>query len=463
MMAWRLSPPFCKGGPGGISMAATRVPASRIPPIPPFAKGGKNTRFGLALLLACGPQLCIAEEYRFDVAEIAKKTFEFSGYAEAKQEALTLRPGSVLGRINFPGGREYLDRSTGTLELAAAWNLPEAVINVRSHSEFVHDPTESSQLNRIQEGGVRWALDREFSLDMGKRVQRWGKGYAWNPVGFVERPKDPNDPQTTREGYLMAGAEWVKSLGGPLATLAFTPLVVPTRGGLNADFGETGHLNPAAKLYLLWNDTDIDFLWQGEGSRPARFGADFSRNLNASLEVHGEWARILDQPRQVADVLGNVTPSTGDADSWLLGLRYLTEKEVTWIAELYRNGTGYSATQLGDFYRFADTALTAGGAPATKAVSLAQAGYGRANPGRDYLYLRVSAKDPFDVLYYTPAVTTIVNLDDHSFSLTPEIVYTGITNLELRGRLVFIHGGQTTDFGEKPYRRRIEVYARWYF
>jgi hypothetical protein len=416
-----------------------------------------------SLLLALVTLSASAEEFSFDLSEIEKKTFEFSGYAEAKQEALTLRPDSVLGRINFPAGREHMDRSTGTLELAAAWNLPEAVINLRSHSELVDDQTGSSQENRIQEGGVRWALNREFSLDIGKRVQRWGKGYAWNPVGFVERPKDPNDPQTSREGYVMAGAEWVKSLDGPLATVSLTALALPTHDGWNRDFGAPGHTNPAAKLYLLWNDTDIDILWQGKGSRPARFGVDFSRNLNASLEIHGEWARIVDQPRSVADVLGNVTQSTGNADSGLLGLRYLTEKEVTWIAEYYRNGTGYSANELADFYRYADAALTTGGAPAAMAIALAGSGYGRANPGRDYLYLRVSAKEPFDILYFTPAVTSIVNLDDHSYSLTPEISYTGITNLELRARLVFTHGGQYTDFGEKPNRRRAEIYARWFF
>lgn len=417
----------------------------------------------ISILLALVPLAASAEEYSFDPGEIEKKTFEFSGYAEVKQEALRLRPESVLTRINFPGGREYLDRSSGTLELAGAWNLPQAVINVRTHSEYIHDQTDTGSITRLQEGGVLWALNREFSADLGKRVQRWGKGYAWNPVGFVERPKDPNDPQTSREGYVMAGAEWVKSLDGPLATMAFTPLLVPTSNGLNDDFGETGHLNPAAKVYLLWYDTDIDFLWLGKGSRQARFGTDFSRNLNSSLEIHGEWARIFEQPGLLVDTLGNVTQSTGDADSWLVGLRYLTEKEVTWIAELYRNGTGYGAEQLADFYRYADTALTTGGAAATKAVSLAQSGYGRANPGLNYLYLRVNAKDPFDILYFTPAVSAIVNLDDHSYSFTPEISYTGITNLELRGRLVFTHGGQYTDFGEKPYRQRIEVYARWYF
>lgn len=45
---------------------------------------------------------------------------------------------------------------------------------------------------------------------------RWGKGYAWNPVGFVERPKDPNDPELAREGYWMASADYIVNFTGPL-------------------------------------------------------------------------------------------------------------------------------------------------------------------------------------------------------------------------------------------------------
>ena len=404
-----------------------------------------------------------AEEYSFDAAEFEKKPLEFGGYAELKQEAYTLRPASVFSRLNSPDGRERLDRTTGIVELSGVWHLPEAVLDLRSHSEWVHDQRASGDVQRIQEGGLHWMPGHEFSLDLGKRVQRWGKGYAWNPVGFVERAKDADDPQQSREGYLMAGAEWVKSLDGPLTTFSFTALAVPTHNDWNSGFGLPDHTNPAAKIYLLWHDTDIDLLWLGEGSKTARFGLDFSRNLGANLEVHGEWARIFDHSRQETDSSGNVTPITGDADSWLLGLRYLTEREVTWIAELYRNGTGYTADALADFYTFADAALTAGGAAAAKAAMLAQGGYGRPNPGRDYLYLRASAKEPFDWLYFTPALTAIANLDDHSYSLTPELSYTGITNLELRARAAFTHGDRYTEFGEKPGKHRVEAYARWYF
>ncbi len=85
------------------------------------------------------------------------------------------------------------------------------------------------------------------------------------------------------------------------------------------------------------------------------------------------------------------------------------------------------------------------------------------NPGRRYLYLRLSQQEPFDILYFTPALTTIANVDDHSYSVAPELLYTGITNLELRFRVFWLRGAQLTDFGEKQNDRRIELRARYYF
>ncbi|HJW81600.1 MAG TPA: hypothetical protein VJ396_05085, partial [Acidiferrobacterales bacterium] len=87
----------------------------------------------------------------------------------------------------------------------------------------------------------------------------------------------------------------------------------------------------------------------------------------------------------------------------------------------------------------------------------------RPNPMRRYLYLRVSQKEPFDILYFTPALTVIANLDDGSRSIAPELLYTGVTNLELRLRTLFLSGDRLTDFGEKQNDRRLELRARYYF
>lgn len=422
----------------------------------------KTAYAGLLSALLAAP--AAAEEFSFDASEFDKKAFEFGGYVEIKQEALRLRGDSVGYRLAYPGepARETLDRSTATLELDGKWRSGDWLADFRTRSSYATDAlTQSTEPGTLLDGGLRWQASDSLSLDAGKRAQRWGKGYAWNPVGFVERPKDPNDTQLAREGYYMAGGEWVKSFSGPLATLSLTPLLVPVKADVNADYGKPGYDNPALKAYALLYDTDIDLYWAAEGSKPERFGADFSRNLGADFEVHGEWARAVSATRNLLNANGTVSSSVQDQDSYLLGLRYITRREVTWIAEYYHNGSGYSASELRSFYDYADAMLPT--AQATKVFNLAQSGYGRPNPGRDYFYLRASANEPFDWLYTTLALTSIVNLRDRSGQLTPEVSYTGFANVELRARVIFLRGGADTEFGQKSTGRRIEAYARFYF
>jgi hypothetical protein len=98
-----------------------------------------------------------------------------------------------------------------------------------------------------------------------------------------------------------------------------------------------------------------------------------------------------------------------------------------------------------------------------KAANITAGNYGRPNAMRDYLYLRASRKEPFDILYFTASITGILNISDKSFSLSPEFLYAGITNLELRLKASFIYGDRFSDYGEKQNDYRIEMRARYYF
>jgi len=410
-----------------------------------------------------------ADEFTFDASEFEKKPFEFSGYLEQKEEGLKLRRSSPAYSLAYPGksSQNHLLRSTTTLEMAGKLTLDPVVVDVRAQAFHADDQlVSSSDRGTVMEGGVRWSPGPGLTVDVGKRVQRWGKGYAWSPVGFIERPKDASDPSASREGFVMASAEWTKSLGGPVSAVGLSGFVVPTDGGrLNQDFGAERDINPAAKLYLLAWDTDIDFLWRGKGAKPESFGVDFSRNITSALEVHGEWARTLDAPRNSVSATGVTQQRETSYNAWLLGLRYLTQSEVTWIAEYYRNGNGYDAGQLDDYYTFLDTALADGAQPmlAEKARRVAQSGYGRSNPGRDYLYLKASVSEPLGWVYGAASLTAMTNLKDRSWQLTPEVSYTGFNNVEIRARAFFLHGASHTEFGEKTASRRVEVYARFFF
>ncbi|MCK5185741.1 MAG: hypothetical protein KAR43_01330, partial [Deltaproteobacteria bacterium] len=72
-------------------------------------------------------------------------------------------------------------------------------------------------------------------------------------------------------------------------------------------------------------------------------------------------------------------------------------------------------------------------------------------------------KEPFNILYFTPAITGIFNLKDQSFFLSPELLYYAITNLELRLKTTFLIGDTYTEYGEKASDYRLELRVRYYF
>jgi hypothetical protein len=419
------------------------------------------------LALVVGISAAQAQEVpEFEASAFEKKPYELGGYVQLKQESFALNRDGAFYKLNFYGEpqRDSLDRTTITLQPYGKVRYGIGTFDFRLNADAQRDQLGNAHDTSVFEAAYSLRPSPGITVEAGKRALRWGKGYAWNPIAFVERPKDPNDPLLAREGFVMADADLIASPGGALQTVALTPVLLPVSDDVNSDFGESGHVTPAAKLYLLYRDTDIDFAWQGQGSRPARFGADFSRNLRSNFEIHGEWARIPRFARPVTDSAGTVTVETGNATSYLLGLRYLTEHDTTYIAEYYRNGTGYSDDEFQQFYDFVDTAFSAGSAALIqKALTLGQGSYGRPNAGEEYLYFRAQQKDALGIVYFQPAITAMVNVQDHSYQLTPELFYTGISNLELRARLFLLQGGSGTDFGEKQVSRRLEIYGRYYF
>jgi hypothetical protein len=423
---------------------------------------------GIALFLAAGAAQ--PQEFSFDASEFEKKPVEFGGYVEFKQQQQRLNQDGALYQLGFYNQpRQRLDQTTLTLKPEGRLRSGALTLNARAHLEGSWETRQFDREFRFDELYGSYKPDPGFTLDAGKIGLKWGKGYAWTTVGFVERQKDPNDPDLARQGFTMLTADIIRNFDGPLRTVAFTPVLLPASSDVNHDFGGTGHLNAAAKLYLLYADTDIDFMFLNNGSRSRRFGVDFSRNLGSNLEIHGEWARTEDTQRQIVTAAGSVTTLRQNASSsYLLGMRYLTERDTTWIFEYYRNGSGFAENEMQDFFRYSDTTYaqylaTGNDTQLQRAANLSRSGVAKPNPGRNYLYLRVSQKEPFDILYFTPAITLIANADDRSLSVAPELLYTGINNLELRARAFFLSGNPGSEFGERPNKRRFELQARLYF
>ena len=429
----------------------------------------------IAALLSCMCTILPAglswadESFSFDVEEFEKKSLSFNGYFELKGEQSAINESGALARINFAGEpTSTVERLTGAVQLGGSYSHAKANLHWLLMAAGQQDNESWYDTADVFEAYLGLKPVTNTAVFIGKKSYSWGKGYAWNPVGFINRAKDPNDPDESREGYVIFETEVIKTFTGDLQNAAFSGVILPVLQEVNEDFGRTHHVNLAAKLYLLYLDTDIDLVAFTGSSRSSRFGVDFSRNMTTNFELHGEAAYFSDLEKLILMEDGSSERHSSSAVSWLVGLRYLSSFDLTSIIEYYHNGSGYSESEMERFYNFVnDGGMELGqeraGTPLQQARSLAQQGYGRPFPGKDYLYGRFSLKEPADILYLTPALTAILNLNDQSFSMAPEIVYTGFTNWEMRLRFSFLGGGQETEYGEKQNSSKVELRLRYFF
>ncbi|OGW23850.1 MAG: hypothetical protein A2X59_06185 [Nitrospirae bacterium GWC2_42_7] len=410
------------------------------------------------------------EEYSFDVSETEKKSYHIGGYIEFRPAVFSLDKEASLYKLKFYNREEggTFEEYNAKFQLESSLEKGIAKLFIKTNTDYKENYLGEDQKTTIYEGFLSLKPSSSLSIDIGKKTLRWGKGYAWNPVAFIDRPKDPEDPELGLEGFIVASADYIKSFEGPLKTISFTPVLIPVYEHVNDTFGDINKLNFAGKLYLLLYDTDIDFMILTGGSRTTRYGMDFSRNITPNLEIHGEFAFINNYKKMFINSTGGISETEYNAYSYLAGMRYLTEKDTTYIFEYYRNDTGFTSREMRDYFTFINSAYdaylsTGSDLQIKKALKITEAGYGRINPMRDYLYLRISQKEPFDILYFTPSITWIYNINDKSSALSPELLYTGITDLELRLKATLLAGQRLSEYGEKQNDSRIEFRARYYF
>jgi len=417
---------------------------------------------GAALLLPCRSALATdgdagaGEDFSFDVSAYEKKPFEWGGFFELRGLELFNDRDSRL--YAPPPGSEptaLTHQAAGLVDLHA--KARKGVVTGHAH---LRGKAQTGQLGYAQELDVfRLSLAAQphelFNLELGMTNARWGKGYAINPIAFVDRPKDPGDPEEALQGFVMARAEFTKSFqNSPLRNISLTVVLLPVHEGINEDFGRLGHDNLAGRLALLLLDTDIELVALAGGSRSVRYGLGLSRNITPELELHAEAVYQPDLPRPVLAADQQPYTEKTAATQVLGGLRYLSPQETTYIVEYFFNSAGASPEQL-------DLAYDQVAAPGPAGELLAS--FTGPFPMQQYLYLRVSQKEPFDVLDFFPSAMGMVNLVDGSFSLTPELLYKGITNLELRGRATLLIGKAGTSFGERAADARVELRARYFF
>jgi hypothetical protein len=402
---------------------------------------------------------------------VERKPYSLGGFLEARPAIVWLDVNSALFKIqpspDDPNGTRTSSVNS-RVQIDAAYRRDWFNAQTRTVVEGGYASGDWSGRATAYEAYVSLKPAPSLTVDVGKKTLKWGKGYLWNPAAFLDRMKSPEDPALALEGFTVVSADYIRTFNGPLQVLSATPVLLPAFGDLNRSFGAPGHLNVAGKVYVLLYDTDVDVMFLSGGSRPHRFGVDVSRNLRSNLEVHGEWTRIAHAVTPTLDAAGALSLPETAATTFVIGVRYLTPANTTFIADYFRNGAGYTSAEMDTYFDLVErgyTSLTLTGDDRllTLARRASDAGYGRVNPMRNYLYGRVNQPDAWGVLYLTLGASTIVNADDGSAALLPEAQYKPTDDLELRVLGNIQRGGSRTEFGEKPADVRLEFRVRYYF
>ncbi|MBT8349442.1 MAG: hypothetical protein HKP62_08380 [Sulfurovum sp.] len=374
----------------------------------------------LAILLLWNVGL-YADDYSFDMESIETKSFEYSGYLRSEYKYQNLNLDSPLYTLL---NRD--DSSQNTF-------LNEALFRFTHYKDdFKLIGAFSARYNNID--GVdediytiyqlytHNTLSVNHSIGVGKQTLKWGTGYFFNPAAFLDRPKDPTQPENAYEGYVMANYTYNKSFDGELKNLKLDLLYMPTTSQVNDDFYDASSSNLAMKLYLLYLDTDISFIYLYSDEQKDKIGFTFSRNLATYFEVHGEYAKEID-----------------GYYAYLLGLKYVTQSDITITSEYYYDSDGLTKEEIRSSIKLLPF------------------------PAKSYFVNKFSKKEPLGIVYSSVYFKDILNTEDSSHLDTLGFIYTFKNNLEIDFSYNLNTGNKESEFGKKMVSDFAWLKATWYF
>lgn len=388
---------------------------------------------------------------------------ELSGSLDSRYSLLQSRKTSSLYKLqNFGQTEKSGELSQFLLEpyLNGDYVTKDIGFHFKTHSTYINEQSSTFELVELYESVN---VQPTLTFLVGKKAYTWGKGYAFNAVGYVNPTKDSENPESVQAGKMSLAVDYTKSFdSGALQTLGLTFIVIPPSNVQNK-YGEVSQTEFAAKTYFFVWDSDIDILAYKSAPNGNQLGIDFSTNILTNLEVHGEFSQFENVPK--ATINQNALSIQNSAgNSYLVGLRYLSVSDTTVIMEYYHNGSGLTADEFSQYVQYLDNSLAGGQSTAIQqALGTASTYFQESVIMSDYLYFKVSQPEPFNWVYFTPSVFVLYNIGDKSFSLGAPLSYKPFTNFEFVLWPTFLVGSERTQFGDKQFSQRWEAWFRFYF
>jgi hypothetical protein len=218
---------------------------------------------------------------------------------ETRYSVSLTEEGSFAGGLRVPGpssGNLLLLQPSFAYKDGDRWRFATSLAALSDTGGDTHTQV------RVREAFAGLSLG-DFDFSAGRKLLRWGTGYAFTATGILDPPRvatDPTDRLSLNEGVNLVQGDFTKN--GSDVTVVW------------ADTG--ARQTTAVRYNKLIDGFDTSVIVAQDRAGPSFAGANFTRVLGDRVELHGEFAW-----RQGAAVL--------------MGGKYTTSSGVTFIGEFY--------------------------------------------------------------------------------------------------------------------------------
>jgi hypothetical protein len=399
----------------------------------------------------------------FDVEDITnQQVLELHGYLATTYKGYYTDDSTMGYELQFYNQEEvpeYLNRFNIDCLLEADFKTEYMGFSMKSHSDFKEEELGFD----LYEAKGNINLASFAYLQAGKIIYNWGKGYAFNSVGFVNPQKDPADPEAINNGLISFDLELTKSFSSDFfRTIALSTIIIPAVEDIE-NFADITYTDFAGKLYLLLGNLDLDIMGYYSQDKPIKAGADLAVNILENLELHGEFAYSW-QGLKESFVDNTFETEETDDYSFLVGSNLLTPWDMSITAEYYYNRFGLSRDEYLDFMNLIQERIETENPNlinTTKRDYLAK--LNSTGLMQKYLYFRVLQPEPFNLVYFNPALSLLWNIDDNSLFFSLPLSWKPVNNFEIVLQPNLMWGRENTEFGERSQSFRVDLKMSFHY
>jgi hypothetical protein len=82
---------------------------------------------------------------------------------------------------------------------------------------------------------------------------------------------------------------------------------------------------------------------------------------------------------------------------------------------------------------------------------------------KDYIYAKISQPEPLDILYFTPSIFVLYNLNDNSETIGGEFNYSRFKNVNLKLKYNLLFGNVNSEYAGKISSEKISLLMEYVF